>query len=421
MLRSHSNSAVGVPQIEAHQQERPARISLRIIAACLVAIATAIHYTDYGPLIPSMLSDLHIAASQAGLMSTLLFIGLAVTYLPAGLLADRYGQRPVLIGSLVLMIAGGVVLPLWSNIYWILICRALIGLGSGGAFIAGAGIVASVGKYSALAQGFYGGSVQVGSGLGLLTTPFLASHTSWQAAFIFCGLVSVPALLIWCFVGDGAEGRHERSVGVGAGLRSPSVWMLGLTHMGTFGVGNAIAAWISIYLVQQYGVSLELAALFGSMGLIAGALTRPLGGFLLGRKLLGSLPLLRMGTFLAGLGVAILALPWRLPTLAIAGMTFVAVGSTIPYTAVFNSAAHLRTVSKGVAQGLLSVISCQTVLWGPPLIGLLFQVTGTFSLSFGSILLFSLIAINASILVGPALQYESRQKEDFLPNPKRGT
>lgn len=421
MLRSHSDSVVAVSQLESGRHERPTSVSLRVVAACLVAIATAVHYTDYGPLIPSMLRDLHIDASQAGLMSTLLFIGLAVTYLPAGILADRYGQRPVLIGSLVLMLIGGVLLPLWSNIYWILVCRALIGLGSGGAFIAGAGIVAGVGKYAALAQGFYGGFVQVGSGLGLLATPFLASHTSWQGAFIFCGLVSAPALLIWCFVGDGGESRRERSVGVVAGLRSPSVWLLGLTHMGTFGVGNAVAAWISVYLVQQYGISLVLAALFGSIGLIAGAFIRPLGGFLLGSNLIGSVPLLRLGTMLAGLGVVVLALPWHLPALAIAGMAFIAIGSTVPYTAVFNSAAQLRTVSKGVAQGLLSIISCQAVLWGPPLIGFLFQTTGTFSLSFGSILLFSAIAINASILAGPALRHESRQRGDFSTNSKRSS
>lgn len=419
MLPSHSDSLVAVTQLESRKHERPTSVPLRIVAACLVAIATAVHYTNYGPLIPSMLKDLHIAASQAGLLSTLLFIGLAVTYLPAGVLADRYGQRPVLISSLILMTIGGIILPLWSNIYWILVCRALIGLGSGGAFIAGASIVAGTGKYAAIAQGFYGGFVQVGSGLGLLLTPFLASRTSWQGAFIFCGLISVPALLIWCFIADGGEGQREKSADVAAGLRSPSVWLLGLTHMGTFGVGNAIAAWISVYLVQQYGVALDIAALFGSIGLIAGAIIRPLGGFLLGKNLIGSIPMLRLGTTLAGLGVAILALPWHLPALAIAGMAFIAIGSTAPYTAVFNSAAQLKTVRKGVAQGLLSMIACQTVLWGPPLIGFLFQLTGTFSLSFGSILLFSIIAINASILAGPALKHESRQSSDFLANPKR--
>jgi nitrate/nitrite transporter NarK len=366
----------------------------------------AVHYTDYGPLIPVMLKDLHIEASQAGLMSTLLFLGLALTYLPGGLLVDCYGQRPVLIGGMLVMLLSGILLPLWPNIFWILACRAFIGLGSGAAFIAGAGVVAGVEKHAALAQGLYGGFIQIGSGFGLLITPVIAGHVGWQGAFFCWGLACVPALLVWCFVKDSQEARHRSHADVGAGLRSPAVWSLGLAHMGTFGVGNAISAWIVVYLVHQYGISLSLAATFGALGLISGALLRPLGGFLLGRQVFESVALLRAGTILTCLGVAVLALPLPQSALAIVGMTSIACGSTISYTSVFDSAAQLKTVSKGVAQGLLSVIACQTLLWGPPLIGFLFQLTGNFSLPFASILFFCAIAINASLLAGPVLKRE---------------
>jgi MFS family permease len=385
-----------------------ASIPLRVGACCLVAVATSVHYTDYGPLIPVMLKDLHIAASQAGLMSTLLFLGLAVTYLPGGMLVDRFGQRPVLVWSLLLMTVGGVLLPLWPNIFWMLGWRVVIGLGAGAAFIAGAGVVAGVEKQAALAQGLYGGSLQIGSGLGLLLTPVISAHIGWQGTFLVWGLIGIPALVMWCFVRDGWEAKRERKVDVAAGVRSSTVWTLGLSHMGTFGVGNAIAAWISVYLIHTYNISLGLAATFGALGLISGALFRPLGGWLLGRKVIGSINLLRVGTILAALGVALLALPIHWPALAALGMTSIAIGATIPYTSVFDSAAQLRTVSKGVAQGLLSVVACQTVLWGPPLIGFLYQQTGNFTLPFGIILFFSAVAISASFLAGPAYQKERR-------------
>ena len=412
MLQSQAETSLSSGQTHLQSSGRSASIPLRIFGACLVAMVTAVHYTNYGPLIPVMLKDLHIAASQAGLMSTLLFIGLAITYLPGGILVDRYGQRPVLLGSLFLMTVGGALLPLWPNIYWILACRAFIGFGVGAAFIAGAGVVAGVEKHAALAQGLYGGCVQIGSGLGLLLTPLLAVHIGWQGTFLFWGLTGLLALLAWFFVRDGWIAPREKKVDVAVGVRSPAVWSLGLAHMGTFGVGNSIAAWISVYLVHQYGISLGLAATFGACGLIAGALIRPLGGFLIGRGIVGSISLLRVGTTLAALGVAVLALPLRLPALAVLGMSSVAIGATLPYTSVFDSAAQLRTVSKGVAQGLLSVIACQTLLWGPPLIGFLYQLTGNFSLPFGSILFFSAIAINASILAGPAFKHERRVPED---------
>lgn len=76
-------------------------------------------------------------------------------------------------------------------------------------------------------------------------------------------------------------------------------------------------------------------------------------------------------------------------------------------TSVFNEAAHMRNVSKGVAQGLVSVISTPTVILGPPLIGLLFGQTGNFTLAFGSIVLFGCVSITASFLAGPAVKRET--------------
>src|SRR5215472_11132438 len=181
----------------------PSSIPLRIGALCLTSAVTAVNYTNYGPLIPVLRSDLHISNGQAGLMSTLLFLGLAVMYIPAGVLADRFGQRPVLIGSSILLAGGGLLLPLIPNFTWILFCRVVTGIGAGGAFVAGAGVAASMGKHSSLAQGLYGGSVQIGSGLGLLCTPFLYGWFGWRGAFFFWGLHTVPVVIVWLFVNDG--------------------------------------------------------------------------------------------------------------------------------------------------------------------------------------------------------------------------
>ncbi|HEV2583801.1 MAG TPA: hypothetical protein VGT44_23305, partial [Ktedonobacteraceae bacterium] len=84
-------------------------------------------------------------------------------------------------------------------------------------------------------------------------------------------------------------------------------------------------------------------------------------------------------------------------------------GATMPYTSVFNEAAHLQGVGRGISQGLVSLISTPSVLLGPPLIGLLFQRTGSITLAFSSILLFSAVAITASFLAGPAVRGETTQ------------
>ncbi|HXZ04388.1 MAG TPA: MFS transporter [Ktedonobacteraceae bacterium] len=402
-----SNKSVAETVQVFAKRRSPSSIPLRIGALCLTSAVTAVNYTNYGPLIPVLRTDLHINNGQAGLMSTLLFLGLAVMYIPAGALADRYGQRPVLIGSSILLAAGGMLLPLFPNFTWLLLCRIITGIGAGGAFVAGAGAAASMGKHSALAQGLYGGSVQIGSGLGLLFTPFLYDWFGWRGAFFFWGLLAISVVITWVIVNDGQVAHSSTRVDVKAGLRSPAVWTLGLSHMGTFGLGNAVAAWIAVFLAHQYGLSLGLAATLGSLALLTGMFFRPLGGILIGRGIIGAIPLLRMGTIMGFFGVAFLALPLRIPFLVVVGMGLIAIGATIPYTSVFNEAARLRDVGKGVAQGLVSIISVPTVILGPPLIGFLFGYTGNFSLAFGSILIFSAIAVTSSFLAGPAVSRET--------------
>jgi nitrate/nitrite transporter NarK len=282
---------------------------VRIFAACLTSVLVAVHYTNYSPMITTLRAALHICCGQAGLFSTFLFLGLASAYIPAGMLIDRFGARIILISFSALILVGGVLLPLFASFPWIIFCRLLIGWGSGGAFIAGAGVAAGVGKHASLGQGLYGGATQVGSGLGLLVTPHLLSAFGWRGAFLFWGLLSGLSLLVWLFVNDGYEPRRTSNIDLGSAARSPAVWTLGLSHLGTFGLGNAVAAWLTIYLVDQYQLPLTLAATLGSVALLTGMFFRPLGGVLIGRRIIGAIPLLRIGTILGFVGVGLLAIP----------------------------------------------------------------------------------------------------------------
>ncbi len=392
---------------EARPLRSPSSVPLRIFAACVTSVVVAVNYTNYGPLIPLLSKELHINGGQAGLLSTFLFLGLACMYIPAGALTDRFGPRPVLVGFSFVLVLGGILLPLVPNLTWILACRMLIGFGSGGTFVAGAGVAASLGKYASVGQGLYGGSVQIGSGLGLLLTPLLATRFNWQGAFLSWGLLGIASIVVWLLVDDGFQPHERQKIDVRAGLRSPAVWSLGLSHMGTFGLGNAIAAWIAVYLAHQYGLTLGLAATLGSIALLSGVFFRPLGGILIARRVIGAIPLLRVGTILGGAGVLLLALPLSFAPLTALGIAMIASGSTIPYTSVFNEAARLKGVGKGIAQGLASMYSTPTILVGPPLIGLLFSHSGSITLAFSVILPFAAVAIIASFLAGPAVQRET--------------
>ncbi|MBV9257320.1 MAG: hypothetical protein JO215_04825, partial [Ktedonobacteraceae bacterium] len=88
---SQFHSSLSSPSIpEQHIRRRhPSSVPLRIFATCFTALMIAVHYTNYSPLITIIRSELHASNGQVGLFSTLLFLGLAAAYIPAGILGDR--------------------------------------------------------------------------------------------------------------------------------------------------------------------------------------------------------------------------------------------------------------------------------------------------------------------------------------------
>ncbi len=383
-------------------------VVVRMGALLLTALSIAANFTNYGPLIPLLQSALHISSGQVGLFSTLLYAGIACTYLPGGMLADRYGSRHVLTGSLLLIGLGGCLLPLCENLVWMLLWRAIIGLGSGAAIVAGSQAAARLGKYTALGQGLYGGAMQAGAGLGLFLTPQLVVHVGWQGSFVCWGVFALFICLLWLNAIREETGsrtllspRH-----LSAGWRTPAIWCLGLVHLGTLGVGQAIAPWLALYFATRCGLPVPLAAMLGSIGLFAGMVFRPLGGVVLSRKIFGPLSLLRVGALLACLGVGLLALPTDVAPLVGMGIALLSFGTTFPYAAVFSEAGRVGQqsgIGTGTAQGMVSLLSAPASSLGPPLIGLLLARPGGFSSAFGALALIGLLPISAALLAGPLL------------------
>src|SRR5260221_11779006 len=144
--------------------------------------------------------------------------------------------------------------------------------------------------------------------------------------------------------------------------------------------------------------------MLGAVGLLAGMLFRPLGGMLLSRRVFTHSALMRGGTPLACAGVVMLALPLHAPLVTGWGLGLFAFGATLPYAAVFDEAGHIGAESAlgpGTAQGVVAVISAAASAFGPPLIGALLGHQGDFSVPFGAMVLVGVVALIASLFVGP--------------------
>jgi MFS family permease len=380
-------------------------------------VAISANFTDYGPLIPLLQRDLHVTSGMTGLLSTLLYIGIGLSYLPGGWLADRYGSRRILFVTLLLVGTGGCLLPVLPTLVWMVCWRLVIGLGAGAAIVA-ASQAARQGTYAAFGQGLFGGAMQVGAGLGLFATPILQGLFGWRGALMFWGASGLGASVLCLLLPDGepcppASTAPRR---ISEAFRSRSLWVLGLVHLGTLGLGQAIAPWLAVYFALSYGLPLDLSAILGAVGLLAGMLFRPLGGLLLSRRVFRHSALMLAGTALACIGIALLALPLHTPLVTGWGLALFACGTTLPYAAVFDEAGRIgaeRSLGSGTAQGVVSVLSAPASAFGPPLIGALSGQHGSFALPFGALVPVGVVALIAALLVGP-LVTSTRVAADLL-------
>ncbi len=347
----------------------------------LTGLALALHFANYGVLIPAIRSDLHISAGQVGLLSTSLFLGVGLAYPLGGWLSDQYGARRVIICALLCTGFGGSFAASVPHFQWILLCRFVVGCGIGTALVAGSQAAAQLGQHAALGMGIFGGATQAGAALGLLVTPFLLDVEGWRTALDIAGFPSIIVSVFWFLLKEEASKRRTQGFPriVGA-LRTPSIWLLGVMLLGTLGLGQAIAPWLPLLFSSASGIPLGVAATLGTLILLVGAFVRPLGGLLLSYHLFRPLPLMRMGSAISCCGMVIIVLNRHLPMLLL-GSTLLVIGTTLPFAAVFSeadTAGRQAGVGAGTAQGIISMIAAPGAACGPAIIGFI-QQSSTFS------------------------------------------
>ena len=159
-------------------------------------------------------------------------------------------------------------------------------------------------------------------------------------------------------------------------LRCPNCWWTSLQHAAGFGMAIASGTWITVYLLREFGLPLELSGLLGSLLLVLAVLGRPLGGFLVARRHVPTRLVMRLGDLAILLGVALLALPGRPLAIALGGAVLIGLGVGLPYSAVFNTAAASLPGAPGAAQGLAAIGGVIGVMVGAPAMGFAVQTFG---------------------------------------------
>jgi MFS family permease len=361
-----------------------------IICGCIVAFTYSANYTNHAPLASALMRQFGFNNALAGLLTTGIFLTHAGMQIPGGYLVDRFGSRRMLLIAL-LWVATGNFLMAAAGAYWqLLFCKIFTGMGTGVCFVGGARYIheGCRGPRLNVAQGFFGGSIQMGAGFVIFAVPQIYKLAGWRATFLVCAAMVLVAAIIWITQAPRVEFPPAPPGKFHEMLLAPQLWLLGLFQMATFGISVVVGSWVVVLLTKVMKVPATRAGMIGSLVLLLGIVSRPLGGWL--RHHMGIRPLFAGSLVLVAVG-CFLFLPSSISLAsALAAVVLIGIGIGLPYAAMFSRAGALFPGRAAAAMGFVNMLGIIMILGGAPLVGHLADLTGSFKTSFAVLGAFTL-------------------------------
>ena len=354
------------------------RRDLAVVAGLAVGCFLTWNVSNVGAVADPLANAYGTSLAVVGLLTTALFATHLATQLPAGISSDRFGPHRVALAACVAGVAGNALLLLEPSVGLAVLGRLVVGIGSGAAFVAGLDLVRA-GNGGPVLQGVYGGATMAGGGLALLIVPPLTDATSWRAPYASgLALALAGAAVVLMVRALPRVGRARRGV-----LGDARLLPLGALQVATFGLAVIAGNWV-VPLLERSGAGSAVAGALGSFVLLAGIVTRPLGGALAHRwpERRGMLVGLSLAAVAAGALLLAVDGPLWLSAL---GSLLLGLAAGVPFAPVFEAAQRLRRDAPAAAIALVNACAVLAIVIGTPLVGLAFDLPGDGAVGFAAI------------------------------------
>jgi len=367
-----------------------------LIAAFLYFDLAFMVWVLLGPLAPLIAKDLDLSPAQKGLMVAVPTLAGAVLRVVNGLLVDRIG--PKLSGSIsqVIVIVGLMFAYLHGvNSFAGTLALGVI-LGFAGASFAIALPLASrwySGEHQGKAMGI-AGMGNSGTVFAALLAPTLAKMFGWNAVL---GLACIPLVIVFVLymvmAKDAPDAPPPKNFAAYLEpLKTVDAWWFMLFYSVTFGGFVGLAASLSIYFTDQFGLTAVTAGYCTAGCVFAGSLVRPLGGALADR--IGGIKTLSFVYVVAALALAAISTgPSSLVvSLGLFVVAMLALGTG--NGAVFQLVPQRFRAEIGVMTGLVGFAGGVGGFFLASSLGFAKQITGVYQSGF---LIFAAIALVALV------------------------
>ncbi|RTL49489.1 MAG: MFS transporter [Bradyrhizobiaceae bacterium] len=212
---------------------------------------------------PTIMKDLHLSGTNAGLLLAAFFWSYTLMQLPSGMLVDRFGAKKVLGIGFALWSLSCAATGLASSLAGLIAFRLGLGVGEGPVFPSAYRLVSTVfsERNRGLASAIYGDGSKLGPAIGAPLAGILIVSYGWQSMFAIVGLVSLLWLIPWFII---APSQKEDVGTVKNRINWSEFWALlkkrdilgaAVGYFGYLYIFYVYITWLPGYLVLERGFS----------------------------------------------------------------------------------------------------------------------------------------------------------------------
>ena len=246
----------------------------------------AFNWYDIGAVLPLVRNTFGIGAAALAVVLGAFLAGAAIFQLPAGLVAQRWGNRATSVAALAAMAVFGLGSAFAPS--WPVLALLRFGVGAGAAFFF-APALGLVTEYYPVGQrgrviGWYNAGFSAGSGFGLFAGALVGELVGWRWALAVGGLALIAGTVVAVArlprrpTGP-ASPPSDRWAAAARIVRSPALWALAIATSGLWGAFYVAAQYFVLYANHVHPTwSLALAALVPALMIAAEVVGGPLGG-----------------------------------------------------------------------------------------------------------------------------------------------
>ncbi|MBF0720114.1 CynX/NimT family MFS transporter [Mammaliicoccus sciuri] len=359
------------------------------IGILLIGASLRAPITSVGIALPSIKDTLNLSNTSVSLITIIPLLSFAVISLFAAKISHKFGLERTVFGALIL-ICIGIALRAITGVSWLYVGTILIGVGIAFGNVLTPGIIKmNFPLRIGIMTGYYTVVMNIFGSVSSYVTAPLVKHFNYNIAISLIGIVTFIGIITWSFQLNKHDTVNSSQTTTNINVwKSPLSWQITLLMGGQSMIFYSLINWLPEFLLS-HGTPINEAGIYLSilqLAIIPLTFVTPI----FAEKMKNQVLITFVTGLLFVLGILMLMLQ---PNWAFLGIILIGVASGLAFGLV-NTFFGLRT-ENGLTAAKLSGMS-QSVGYlfaaiGPLLFGILHDATNSWNMSFGILLVTSII------------------------------